>query len=83
MQYIDPHLFYAYEFRKYSLEAKVIVSIGYSFRDPHTNGILQQAALSDKNKRIIAVFPDLGGIISQIESPISLCIKIEKTQKHG
>ena len=30
MQYIDPYLFYAYELRRYSLEAKII-AIGYSF----------------------------------------------------
>jgi hypothetical protein len=39
----DPYLFYAYEFRRYSLEAKVILIVGYSFSDDHINRILRQA----------------------------------------
>jgi hypothetical protein len=33
----DPYLFYAYEFRRYCLLSKLIVSIGYSFGDAHIN----------------------------------------------
>src|ERR1035441_9908917 len=41
----DPYLFYAYEFRKYSLLAKLIVCVGYGFGDDHINKILSQASI--------------------------------------
>ena len=58
LQYIDPYLFYAYEFRQYSLDASVILTIGYSFRDEHINGILAQALHNDPKRRIVVVTPD-------------------------
>lgn len=54
LQYIDPYLFYAYEFRKYSLEAKLIVTIGYGYADEHINGIISQALKNDVNIKLIA-----------------------------
>lgn len=81
MQYIDPYLFYFYEFRKYSLEAKVIVSIGYSFRDQHINGILTQALRMDANRRIIIVSPDADKILQRVESPTEQYIPVMKTAK--
>lgn len=55
MQYIDPYLFYAYELRKYSLEAKLIITIGYGYYDEHINGIIGQALRHDKDTKLIAV----------------------------
>ena len=70
MQYIDPYLFYFYQFRKYSLESKVIVSIGYSFRDEHINGILTQALRTDKDRKIVIVSPNASKeIIQYVEEP--------------
>lgn len=54
LQYVDPYLFYAYEFRKYSLEAKLIITIGYGFFDEHINGIIGQALKHNKQSRLIA-----------------------------
>ena len=53
----DPYLFYAYEFRQYSLMARVILIIGYSFSDDHINRILRQALENDPARRLIAVMP--------------------------
>lgn len=55
LQYVDPYLFYAYELRKYSLESKVILAIGYSFRDEHINGILKQALANDESRKLLSV----------------------------
>lgn len=55
LQYMDPYLFFAYEFRKYCLEAKIIVTIGYGFGDEHINGIISQAL---KNKQEIKLLID-------------------------
>ena len=75
MQYIDPYLFYAYELRRYSLEAKIILAIGYSFRDEHINGIITQALRHDPSRVLLAVSPrastsirELGGSGNQYKS---------------
>ena len=68
MQYVDPYLFYAYEFRKYSLESKIIITIGYSFRDEHINGILDQALRLDAERRVIMVSPDADKLHKQLGS---------------
>jgi hypothetical protein len=51
----DPYLFYAYEFRRYSLETKVIVCIGYGFGDGHINKILTQALKRDEGRRLLII----------------------------
>jgi hypothetical protein len=51
----DPYLFYTYEFRKASLEAKVIVCIGYGFGDPHINKIVTQALRRDEARRLLVI----------------------------
>lgn len=51
----DPYLFYAFEFRRCSLEARVIVVIGYGFGDEHINKMLVQAIRSDSSKRLLVV----------------------------
>ena len=81
MQYIDPYLFYAYEFRKYSLEAKIIITIGYSFRDQHVNGILHQAIRTDRDKKILIVSPNADEIKSQLETPHEQYKEIKKGAK--
>ncbi len=55
MEAADPYLFFAYEFRKFALETKVIVVIGYGFADTHINKMITQSVQSDKNRRIIVV----------------------------
>ncbi len=51
----DPYLFYAYEFRRCTLAAKLIVAIGYGFGDAHINKMLTQALRKDGNRRLLAV----------------------------
>lgn len=57
LQYVDPYLFQFYELRKYSLQSKLIVVIGYSYSDAHINGILSQALRQDKERRILSISP--------------------------
>ncbi|MBZ5622345.1 MAG: SIR2 family protein, partial [Acidobacteriia bacterium] len=66
MQYIDPYLFYAYELRRYSLEAKIILTIGYSFRDDHINRIITQALQHDQSRVLVAVSRSATGAIKQL-----------------
>lgn len=51
----DPYLFYAYEFRRYALMAKLIIVVGYGFSDVHVNKILTQGLGGDSNRQIIVV----------------------------
>jgi NAD-dependent SIR2 family protein deacetylase len=55
LQYVDPFLFLVYQLRRLSLEAKLILVIGYGFGDEHINGILQQALRGGQDKRLVAV----------------------------
>jgi hypothetical protein len=66
MQYIDPYLFYAYELRRCSLEAKIILAIGYSFRDEHINGIITQALRNDPSRVLLAVSPNASSSIREL-----------------
>lgn len=58
MQYADPFLFFAYEFRRRTLtDAKIVFCVGYSFSDDHINKILQQAIKADAKRKIVSVAP--------------------------
>ena len=51
----DPYLFYAYEFRRYCLLSKLIVSIGYSFGDAHINKMIAQGIRADPERLLMVV----------------------------
>jgi hypothetical protein len=74
LQYRDPFLFYAYEFRKYSLESLLIVSIGYGFGDEHINQIIKQALDQDCRRILLSVTPidDDGGVDKQIKKIVDI-----------
>ncbi|MFA6962202.1 MAG: SIR2 family protein [Opitutaceae bacterium] len=51
----DPYLFYAFEFRRSTLDARAIVTMGYGFGDDHINKMLTQALRHDPNKRLVVI----------------------------
>jgi hypothetical protein len=51
----DPYLFYAYEFRKFTLVAKLIVTVGYGFGDAHINKMLTQSLRDEQSRKVVAV----------------------------
>lgn len=55
LQYVDPFLLLAYELRRWSLEARLIVCVGYGFNDDHINGILQQSLLRNPERKLLAI----------------------------
>lgn len=55
LQYIDPYLFLAYQFRRRSLDARLLIAVGYGFGDEHINAIVGQALNSDPSKKLVAV----------------------------
>jgi hypothetical protein len=51
----DPYLFYAYQFRRFTLAARLVVVIGYGFADSHINKMLSQALRSEGTRKILVV----------------------------
>ena len=51
----DPYLFYAYQFRRATLQSRLIVVIGYGFADSHINKMLTQALRTDEIRRVVVV----------------------------
>jgi hypothetical protein len=55
IQFSDPYLYLFSEFRHYTLNAKLIICIGYSFSDVHINGLIGQALKQDNNTKLLSV----------------------------
>ncbi len=56
LQYVDPFLFLAYEFRRWTLSTvRLIVAVGYGFLDDHINGIMGQALKNNSAMKVLAV----------------------------
>ena len=51
----DPYLFFAYKFRDFSLETKLIVTLGYGFGDGHINKMLTQSLRNDSERRMFVI----------------------------
>ncbi len=56
-EFIDPFFPLTYEFRRRTLESRLILVIGYGFGDSHINGIIGQALNSGKRKILCVVGP--------------------------
>ena len=67
---IDPYFYYSSEFRKATLDCKLILSIGYSFEDNYINGILSQAIKSKDNVTLLSVQPLSKSIETELKSKI-------------
>lgn len=84
MQYTDPFLFFAYEFRRWTLEAKLIIVVGYGFGDEHINGILGQALenVSDPSERkLLAVSPFSKEAEQEARERLASTLKVEDNSK--
>ena len=58
LQYIDPFLFFAYEFRKRLMtDAKLLICVGYGFADEHINGIISQALNGHPSRKMLIIMP--------------------------
>ncbi len=57
LEYRDPFLFLSYEFRRWTLESRIMVVIGYGFGDEHINTFIRQALQSDTERILLAVAP--------------------------
>jgi hypothetical protein len=69
----DPYLFYAYEFRRYTLAAKLIVSIGYGFGDGHINKMLTQSLRNSMSRRIL--------VVQNFKDDADMQVKLESVRK--
>lgn len=56
LQYIDPFLFFAYEFRKRLMsEVQLLICVGYGFADEHINAIIAQALNGDHSRKMLVI----------------------------
>lgn len=55
LQSLDPYLFYTYELRRYSLNCRLLIIIGYGFGDEHINDLLKQAIQLDSTRKLLCV----------------------------
>jgi len=76
----DPYLFYAYEFRRYCLLSKLIVSIGYSFGDAHINKMIGQALRADSERSLMVVTRCKKKDFQKKKSDISKLLGADKNQ---
>jgi hypothetical protein len=81
MQSSDPYLFYAYEFRRYCREAKVIIAIGYSFRDKHITDIIQQALQQEETRKLLVVSSNPDDCLNFISGQRSQVVPHKETAK--
>jgi hypothetical protein len=51
----DPYLFYAFEFRRSTLESKLILVMGYGFGDGHINKMIRQALRASPTRKVVVV----------------------------
>ena len=55
LEVADPYLFYAYQFRRHTIDAALIIVIGYSFGDVHINKILSQGLRAEGGCDLVVV----------------------------
>jgi hypothetical protein len=77
----DPYLFYAYEFRRFSLGARLIVSIGYGFGDGHINKMLAQALKSDAERRLLVITRCTdSAAVQETQTKVAQRLQVDKDQ---
>ena len=84
MQYIDPFLFFVYQLRQWTLETKLIITIGYGFGDEHINEILGQALDASGNpneRKLLAVAPFSDEHEGQARDRIALVLGVERQEQ--
>ena len=78
----DPYLFYAYEFRRFCLLAKLIVTVGYSFSDSHINKMLAQAMRVDPDRQLMVVTRCEKKKITHKKTEVAGRLEIAETRIH-
>ncbi|MBI5035003.1 MAG: SIR2 family protein [Chloroflexi bacterium] len=82
LQYIDPYLFFASEFRRYTLQSKIIVSLGYGFGDEHINEMIGQSLRADC-KRILLFVTKASNVKNDISKRQTLQKDIKRKVKEA
>lgn len=74
-EFIDPFFPLTYEFRRRTLESRLILVIGYGFGDSHINGIIGQALNNGKRKILYVVGPVASNSTEQRRVQIASLVK--------
>jgi hypothetical protein len=75
----DPYLFYAYQFRRYTLVAQLIVVVGYGFGDAHINKMLTQGIRNDDHRRLLVVNDCVNGDEQAVVEDVATKLEIGTT----
>jgi len=78
LSYSDPYLFLFSQFRHYTLNARLIVCIGYSFSDEHINGLIEQALKQDITKKVLSVMKGTGKSETELNDFIASKLNVSK-----
>lgn len=57
LHYNDPFFYLFQEFRKWTLSSKLMISLGYSFGDPHINNVVRQSLLDNSERKLLVISP--------------------------
>lgn len=57
LHYNDPFFYLFQEFRKWTLSSKLVISLGYSFGDPHINNVVRQSLLDNPERKLLVISP--------------------------
>ena len=76
----DPYLFYAYQFRRFTLAAQLIVLLGYGFGDDHINKMLAQALRSGQSRRLLVVIKCAADKCSERAREIAENLGVDRAQ---
>jgi hypothetical protein len=79
----DPYLFYAYEFRRYALAAKLIVIVGYGFGDAHINKMLTQGLRHEPQQRVLVVSQCTESEVEERARKISALLELDEARGAG
>lgn len=79
----DPYLFYAYEFRRFALAAKLIVTVGYGFGDAHINKMLTQGLRHDPDRRVLVVSRCTKDQANERAKEIRVLLELDETSGAG
>jgi hypothetical protein len=77
----DPYLFFAYEFRRFSLMTKLVVIVGYGFGDQHINKMLTQCVRGNTERCLLVVQKCAEEKIQQKAEEIAIRLELDGDQK--
>ena len=78
LEVADPYLFYTYQFRMHTIDAALIVVIGYGFGDVHINKILSQGLRAEGGCNLMVVCNCAAENVKRCQTHISQSLELKE-----